>query len=237
MAVNAGKIESAQHWVDAKVQQYIGKTVQELKETFLPEKQNTKADFANLARNMLEVSGNRFTLPGDVNTVLKTVRVMGNGKPAENMSFMTVNFQEWCTVDSWQDCSLYKYFDTTAILFFVFQQYTGGKRVPDDEMVFKGVKLEFVSNYDLNHGIKQVWDEVRSLILENRLEIVPFEQKSGKIVMKNNLPAGGFNGIAHIRPGGANGADVVTLPNGQVIAKQRFWFNAGFVSEFIKDVL
>ena len=55
--------------------------------------------------------------------------------------------------------------------------------------------------------------------------------------MKNNLPSGSFNGIAHLRPGGANGMDRVTLPNGLKIARQRFWLNAEYVSELIQDVL
>lgn len=237
MVGSTEKLDAAQHWVEAKVQRYVGQTVQEIKDELLPDEVESKAKFVNIARAMLEVSGNKFVLPGDVKTVLKTVRVMGNGQPAENMSFMMVNFQEWCDSAEWQSCSLYKYFDKNALLFFVFQQYTGGKRVPDDEMVFKGVKIEYIDSYDLNHGIKQIWDEVRRLILDNELEVTPFTQKNGKVIMRNNLPSGSFNGIAHLRPGGANGMDRVTLPNGVEIARQRFWLNAEYVSELIQDVL
>ena len=98
------------------------------------------------------------------------------------------------------------------------------------------VKSELIPVYHetcINHELKEVWEQVRYLINENKLEIVPIEQKNGKIINKNNLPSSKFNALGHLRPGGVNGDDKVKLPTGQSIVKQRFWFN----TEYIKEIL
>ncbi len=227
-------LETAQQDLNRKIESFKGKKVSELKELLgIPNKDN-KASFINLARKMMNISGNQFELvEGKVDTVLKTVRLTGMKKPAEAMSFMPVNFDDWINTSCWKDCSLYKYFNEKNLVFFIFQQYPSGKRVDDSEMTFFDAKVWRMSEYDLNHGLKEVWEEVRQLIICDKLEIVETVQKNGKIVNKNNLPSSKFNRLGHLRPGGINGEDKITLQTGQSIAKQRFWFNAEYVKEIL----
>lgn len=44
-----------------------------------------------------------------------------------------------------------------------------------------------------------------------------------------------FNGVAHIRPKARNGADKVTLPDGQQITKQCYWLNNSYIADIIAD--
>lgn len=238
MGISDEIIESAQQEIDVLISKYVGKTVEEIKLEFFPEgTTNNKAQFTTLARTMLGQRNHQVNLLNDrFDCILKTVRVTGNEKPAESMSFIEVDFDDWCLQEEWKQTRIYQYFKTQFFLFFVFQQFPLGKRVADSEMTFKGATLYKVTDYDLNHGIKEVWQEVKSLVNENRLELVPYTQKNGKIVIKNNLPATKFNGIAHLRPGGKNGDDKVQLPNGQSIVRQRIWFNTEYVAEIIKDI-
>lgn len=234
MANDEDLIVSAQLEIDNKLQKFKGMKVSELKEHVGITTKDNKASFVSLARKMLGISSNQFTLcDGKVDAVLKTVRVTGMKNPAESMSFMPVNFDEWINSPSWVDSSLYKYFKEKTLILFIFQQYPSGQRVDDNEMTFYGVKVWKMSNYDLNHGLKEVWDEVCSLLNENRLEISPVIQKNGQVINKNNLPKSGFNDLGHLRPGAKNGDDKILLPTGQTIVKQRFWFN----SEYVKEIL
>lgn len=228
-------IKTAQIEIDNIVNRYKGKKVSELKQMLNVPEKNNKASFVVLARKILNITSNQFMLcDGKVEAVLKTIRLTGMDKPAEAMSFMPVNFSEWTSVSSWEESSLRKYFVNKYLVFFIFQQYPSGKRVEDEEMTFLGVKVWRMPEYDINHGLKDVWQEVRNLILNNELVITPYERKDGVIINKNNLPSSSFNELGHLRPGGKNGMDTIELETGQNIVKQRFWFNSNYVEEIIK---
>ena len=230
---NNEDIQSIQKDVDDRISKYYGKKVSELKER-LGIKIDNKASFVQLSKKMLKIPSNQFELcDGRVNAVLKTVRLTGTNTPAESMSFMNIDFKEWVDSPDWYASSLYRYFHDKVLVFFIFQQYPSGKRVADDEMTFLKAKAWKMPDYDLEHGLKEVWDEVRDLLKNNRLEIKAVTQKNGRQVNKNNLPSMNFNELGHLRPGAKNGEDKVTLPDGQRIVRQRFWFNSSYVKEIL----
>lgn len=234
MNIDILMLESAQEDLDDKLSHFKGKKVSELKKLLELDNTDNKASFVKLARKMMNINGNHLELgKGKTPSVLKTVRLTGMKKPAEAMSFMPIDFEEWVNTSEWKDSSLYKYFSEKALVLFIFQQYPSGKRVDDSEMTFLDAKVWKMSEYDLNHGLKEIWYEVRKLIIENKLEIIPYVQKNGTIINKNNLPSSKFNSLGHLRPGGKNGLDTIELPTGQNIAKQRFWFNAEYVKEIL----
>ncbi|MBZ5942440.1 DNA mismatch repair protein MutH [Weissella cibaria] len=232
-------INKAQKELDVRVAPFIGKTVEELIKTFLPkEEKKTKASFPNLARAMLSITSNKVLFNNrELNATLKTVRLSDKDKPVENMSFMPIDFDEWCTASSWQSCGLYNYFTTTALVFVVFKQHATGRNVADNLVTFEGAKIMMLPQFALDYGLQEVWNEVRRLIMNNELELKTIVQSNGKKVVSNNFPSTKFNGIAHLRPGGRNGDDKVELPSGQMIAKQRLWLNAGFIGDLVKDVV
>lgn len=226
-------IQMVQKEIDERIFRYNGKKVSELKES-LGIMTDNKASFVQLAKRMLVTSSNQLELlDGQVDAVLKTVRITGMNTPAESMSFMQVDFEEWLEAPDWHASSLYQYFHDKVLVFFIFQQYPSGNRVADDEMTFLKAKAWKMSEYDLEHELKEVWEEVIDLIESDRLEITTVEQKSGRRINKNNLPSIKFNGLGHLRPGGRDGQDKVTLPDGQRIVRQRFWFNSNYVKEII----
>lgn len=234
MNQNKELIVSAQIEIDNKISKYKGIKVSELKEILSMPEKDDKASFVQLARKMLGITNNKFSLCDNrVDVVLKTIRLTGMETPAEAMSFMPVDFKEWTEALSWESSSLYRYFNEKTLLLFIFQQYPTGKRVDDSEMTFLDAKIWKMSEYDLNHGLKEVWEQVRYLISAEKLEITPEKQKSGKIINKNNLPSTQFNSLGHLRPGGKNGDDKVLLSTGQRIVKQRFWFNIEYLKEII----
>ena len=235
MNLDKSILESAQDDLNKKISHFKGKKVSELKKLLEIDNIDNKASFVKLARKMMNINGNQLKLGKDeIPSVLKTVRLTGMKNPAEAMSFMPVDFDEWINTLEWKETYLYKYFSERALVLFIFQQYPSGKRVDDSEMTFLDAKVWKMSDYDLNHGLKEIWEEVRQLIVCNKLEIVKFTQKNGTVINKNNLPSSKFNNLGHLRPGGKNGSDTIELSTGQSIAKQRFWFNTNYVKEILE---
>lgn len=235
MRLTNEQIMAEQVKLENDLSKFKGMLVSDIKSVLLSNpNEDTKASFVNLAKKMLGIKSNAIPiLNGKKEVILKTVRVTGAMVPAESMSFMQVPFKEWCSVENWKDCSLYQYFENTPLVFFIFQQYPTGKRVKDSEMRFLGIRLWQMSEYDINHGLFDLWTEVKRLINNNELIIEQKTLKSGKIQNVNNLPASTFNGVAHLRPGGKNGKDYIQLPTGQSITRQRFWLNASYISNII----
>lgn len=232
---NQLKINKVQQFINQKVNGFVDCSVKDLKERLQPNRSITnKADLAVLTRKMMNVTSNEFVLPGGkASALLKSVRITGDGNPAESMSFQKINFDDWCGADTWQETQTYRFFKSTILALFIFQQYPLGQRVDDKDVIFKGVKVVKISEYDLNHGLKGIWSETRRLILKNKLVITKKINRSGNVVRSNNLPGISFNGIAHLRSGGRNGNDMVKLPNGQQIALQRFWLNSSYIKQLL----
>ena len=226
---------AVQRYLDQYVEGFQDCSVADIKKRFPPQKAN-KADFVMLARRMLGISQNVIVVP-EVNplVVIKTVRLTGNEKPAESMVFQKIDFTEWCGNIVWHETKTYKFFANTFLAMFVYQQYPAGKRVADEDMIFKGIKVVKIPDYDLDHGIQDMRNEVRRLVNQDQLEVTETRNSAGQVRRFNNLPGISFNGICHLRPGGVNGEDMVALPNGQRIALQRFWLNSGYIKRLLEE--
>jgi hypothetical protein len=222
-----------QQQLDQKVSRYKDVKVSDLKILVNEHNKYNKASYIRLARKMLGISGNQFVIPNSgIELNLKTIRLTGNNMAAEPMSFTNVDFDKWVGANNWEDSPLYHYFSKKYFAFFIFKQFPSGIHVEDNEMTFSRIKVWKMSEYDLQHGLRDIWAETCRLLNDNELKITPVMQKNG-VINKNNLPAGSFNYLGHLRPGGKNGKDTVLLPTGQYIVKQRFWFNQKYVKEII----
>ena len=81
--------------------------------------------------------------------------------------------------------------------------------------------------------IRELWEEVNAVVNEGiKLE---YKTRGDKTVEVNNLPKMNFNGVAHIRPKARNGADKVTLPDGQQITKQCYWLNNSYIASVVAN--
>lgn len=229
----------AQKILNQRVQQYQGKSVNRLKEELgYQGKEDSKASFAVLSRLMMKTKVNLLeNIDSEIkhSALLKTVRITGNGMPAESMSFHQLDFDDWCNASNWHETKTYRFFESTLLALCVYQQFPAGKRVDDEDVLFQQIRVVKIPAYDLEHGLKEVWEETRRLILDDKLTITLEVQKNGRVVRNNNLPGIQFNGVAHLRAGGSDGDDMVKLPNGMQIAKQRFWLNAKYVGKLLHN--
>ena len=196
-----------------KMASKLGVTVNPKHKSFIP----------TLISALLGVKGTKLDSIAEfakANIQFKTVRLKKNGQPKESMSFPNIHFTEIVN-EEWEDSFLYNYFSETKLLFVVFQFDE------NDVLYFKGIKLWQMPEETIDNELFDYWTEIRRVLNEG----VQFTQKKKGI--SNNLPDSEFNGKFHVRPKGKDSRDTVALTDGQMIAKQGYWMNAGYVGEIL----
>lgn len=205
-----------------RLRPFFGKTQMELTKYFGIESQAKNLNELILAK-MLGVKG-KIVYTEEFQKaciVPKTIRVQGNGKIKENMSFPTFDFIE-LSQEIWEESTLYNYLAPTKFLFIIF------KVNDDEELVFERVKFRNIPNDDLEE-VHRVWERTVKIIKEG----VYLKQTPQGV--KNNLPKRSESEVAHVRPHGRDGNDKLQLPDGRWMTKQCFWLNNTYIEKQIME--
>ena len=234
--------QSFSDFITSKINSYKGKTDKVLCELFDREYNNNKAQWADLAYRMLGIKSNRAEEFRKANIIVKVIRLEENGKMRENMSFPPFRYSELIN-ESWEESTLYKYFNETRFLFVVFRRV-------HDCYELKGCQLWNMPYHDLNSTVKNGWEAVVKTIREG----VRFSIKQTKrcLVVGNNLPKQKDNAIIHVRPharksyfefpdgtiiGEGSRSDANQLPNGTWMTNYSFWINNNYIVSQLDDCL
>lgn len=221
-----------------KISRYVGKTDKQLCMIFDRIYNNNKAQWIELAYDMLGIKGNHAEEFVKANIVVKAIRLEENGNMRESMSFPPFKFMDLST-QKWEDSDVYTYFSETKFLFVVYRRL-------GSEYVLKGSVLWNMPAADLDGTVRKGWESVqRSINKGVRFTVDP----SGKIL--NDLPGKQDNPIIHIRPHAARSAyrlsngilrgnverDANPLPDGQWMTTQSFWINNNYILEQLPQEL
>lgn len=218
----------------------INKTDKELCSIYGREYNNNKSQWIHLAYLMLGIKGNHAEEFEKAGIVVKAIRIEENESIKENISFPPFKFKELVS-ESWENSTLFKYFDTTRFLFVVYKA-TG------NSYKFIGSKLWNMPYNDLNTIVKKGWENIRLSILKG-IEFIP-EKHGSNIRYLNSLPKISDNPIIHIRPHAAKSAfkfkdgtiignlsNADELPDGQFMTKQSFWINRSYLINIFSDLI
>lgn len=227
-----------------KINKFIGKTEKFLYKKFnINIKTNSKQINKTLVYRMLGVNTENAEEFVKANIVIKTIRVKKGEKPKESMSFPKIKILSFVKQDFF-DSIEYKFFETTRFLFVVFQD-DGNKNY-----ILKGAKFWNMPIDELEHIGKREWESYKDKFL-NGVNFEIKKQKSGKVVIYNDLPNKSDTKIFHLRPhssksaylingikyGNGSEKDMDILPNGNKMTHQCFWFNNDYISKIIKNLL
>lgn len=158
----------------------------------------------------------------------------------EKMNYEIVDEENNLT--GWEYSTLYNILNNRKYLFAVFWEEEEGS-------VFKGSQLWGMPDDDIEQ-VRPVWVRVKNIIREG----IDFTiiNKGEKIVVENNLPGIGDNGIFHIRPhaqksyyefpdgtkvGSGSITDTDLLPDGTRMTKQAYWLNRSYIDAQIVSEL
>lgn len=230
-------VKSLEQLLQDKLAPYAGKSLEEISlKTGNFINQKSKSFLSEFISELLGIKGtnlNQIAELAKANIKIKTLRLEPDGIPKEHMSFKNVNFLEWAQED-WDDSWLKNHFEETKFLFIVFHYNESIKDNPNRLLYFSGVKVWTMPIPEINGRLKDFWLNVHTLIHEG-IELVPVQQKN-KVIVKNNLPKPGSNGLCHIRPKAINGDDKTLLPDGRRITKQAFWLDKEAIGEICKSI-
>lgn len=165
------------------------------------------------------------------------------------MSFPPFKFKELVN-QTWEESDLFNYFNETSFLFVVYKKQ-------GSTYTLKGCQI-WNMPYDDYATMEKGWNAIKDTII-NGVVLTPSQDKSGKIIVKNNFPKKSDNRIIHIRPHAPKGAyyfpnksiinnqntignisrDANELPDGRWMTTQSFWLNNSYVlsqlnSDFLK---
>ncbi|MCU9614880.1 Sau3AI family type II restriction endonuclease [Caldibacillus lycopersici] len=217
-----------------KFNPYVGLTLEEVSsKTGINVNYKSKSFLQEFISSLLGIKGTKLDQIEEfakANIHVKTVRLEPSGIPKEHMSFRNVNFNEWST-EVWNDSWIKRYFEETKLLIVVFQYEETKNQNPNRELIFKGIKLWNMPIAEIENRLYKFWYYVQNLI-NNGIELKPVKQKN-RIIVKNNLPGPGYNGICHLRPKAKDGSDKTMLPDGRWITKQAFWLDREYISDII----
>ena len=230
-----------QDYVITLINKHVGKTDKELCKIFKRPYNNNKAQWNDLSFRMLGIKGNHAAEFEKANIVVKTIRIEENGKNKESISLPPFKFKELIN-ETWEDSTVFNYFDTTQFLFVVFEKVEG-------TYVLRGSQLWHMSYYDLNNIVHDEWKNYLSIIKKGINFKINYKS-NGKIEVKNNLPGMKDTKIIHIRPHAQKSAyklnngfvkgdiakDADELPNGEWMTKQSFWLNSKYVLKQLKFI-
>ena len=223
--------------MEEKFRPYVGLSLNEIaSETCLPINYKSKSFLQEFISGLLGIKGtklNQIEEFSKANIQVKTVRLEPNGFPKQHMSFNNIDFHVWVK-ESWEESWLRNYFEETKFLFVVFQYKETKMENPDRKLFFQGITLWNLPMKEIEGRLYQFWFYVKNLINEG-IELEPIQQTS-RIIVKNNLPKPGFNGLCHIRPKAKDGSDKTSLPDGRMITRQAFWLDNTFITEISKIV-
>lgn len=214
---------------------FIGKTINQIaieQEITIAKSKSFVAEFVSALLGIKGTKLDDIEEFSKANIQFKTIRLEPNGFPKEHMSFKNIDFMQWA-IDNWEESWLKNYFSETKFLFVIFEYKETERENKNRELYFKGVKLWNMPMSEIEGRLRNFYLDLQKQ-LKNSVRI-KITKRGRKIIEQNNLPSPGNNGLCHVRPKGRNAQDKTRLPDGQMIAKQAFWFDKEYVVNIINS--
>lgn len=202
--------KSFEQYVISKLDEYKGKSIEQLIELFgviLNNGKKPKNLESMLAFRVLGIRGNKAEELEKAGVIVKTIRIGKNGKIKENMSFPAFKYRELAE-ETWEDSTFGEYLRDTRFLFIVYKFDSDGKTLR-----LLGGQFWNIPYSDLEENVKVVWEKTRDIIKEGRLTI-----DIVKGTLQNNFPKQKDNPVSHVRPHGQTRLGSVNqLPEGTCV--------------------
>lgn len=113
-----------------------------------------------------------------IGLIAKSLPLKHTGVPKEAMKMFTPDFEEWVNEESFEESILRDYFAEHQFLFIVYQ-YKDKENKNPLTIEFVGFKRVVIPDEFIETQVRNCWVEVRSLIKENKLEILKKFRKDG----------------------------------------------------------
>ncbi len=160
----------------------------------------------------------------------------------EDTKLLLIDFEEWTDKNLlFEESSLYDYFANHQFLCMIFEEPSLNAPLCDNKFIgFK--RLSFSEDF-IQNDVKKVWNEVRNLIFESRLEekIILDKEGNPSINSKTGLYKTSINfpksrdGIVFVRGGSLDSSVKTEEVNGIKMYRQYIWIKGTYIVELLND--
>lgn len=146
---------------------------------------------------------------------MKTIRVEGNGRIRESMSFENIDYTEVAECEDWIDSRLYELFSSRFMFVVYKEQHKGeGDYVLDDVFFWTMPQTNLLQ-------AEEYWLHIKSVILSHSISDAAWWKEGTKKKF-------------HVRPKGAKATDRVKSYDGELVKKFCYWFNRDYVTDILQ---
>ncbi len=198
--------------IQARFTPYLGKTDMEIENMLDIQYEKRPKSYRRLLINkLLGSTANKIEEFEKANITLKVVSLESSGRLVESISFPIFKYTEIVN-ENWEESAFYEQLTQKKFLFVVFRKTSNG------EAILEKVKFWNFPMQDINEA-QWVWEETVRRIKNEQAD---------------DLPKTSDSKVAHVRPHGRDGSDVIDTGYGTKEVKKCFWLNAKYIQEQIK---
>ncbi|MBR7086380.1 MAG: hypothetical protein IKI47_02400 [Prevotella sp.] len=222
-------------------QKYKGKTFKQIAKEL---KVDINLDAKNFAENaVVKMFGGHVSKLNDIEDfakigiIAKSVPLKANGKGKEDMKLFQPDLVGWTRETDFEESALYEYFSSHHFIFIIY-------RHESNDIIFEGFKRIFFDEKFIMDNVKKTWDDVRDLIMNNKLCIVKKKNKEGKYIINKsgtymespNFPKKATHNV-FVRGGATTSEEKYkTLEiNGLKMIPQNIWLSRDIVKRIIAN--
>lgn len=189
---------------------YVGMTADAIADRVgLGAKRHAKSFFALLTKRILGVSDEeRIAEFEKADIQVKTMRLLPNGRPKEDLPFRAFDYCDLVTQD-WESSDLREVLGK-RFLFIIYQLDRDG--VP----TLVGTRFWTMPVSDIDGPARRCFDETQLRIEEGKADYLPKKSE---------------NRVCHVRPHGRDSRDVIPTPTGGVACRKSFWLNGSYIKD------
>lgn len=171
----------------------------------------------------------------------KTITLTERGLRKEDMKFFTIDFNEFENENiEFEDSQIYDYFTNNRILCILFQKPYGTAKMIENK--FLGFKMIEFSQEFVENDVRETWERIKDLIVNDKLEDVisldkfgnPRINSSGNVMSAPNFPKSS-EGNVFVR-GTSSTSDVKPLNiNGVRMYRQQMWVKGTYIVDKLNN--
>lgn len=231
-------------------EQYRGKSIDELvDELQIGVKKSAKTDDYNKAigeKIVLAMFGlnekkiSKVKLFKEIGLTVKTIRQTPSEHRVEDTKLMPIKFEEWIDQTlKFENSTLYSYF-TNPFLFILFEEPSSDS--PLSQNTFKGFKRVNFSEDFIYDDVKNIWDVVRDLIINDKLKNETITDKTGKPIINKtgllrkapNFPKSSESDI-FLRGTGSDSTKKTLTLNNIKMYRQYLWIKGAVINDILNE--
>ncbi len=219
---------------------YSGMTIRQLKKEFNINRKTSKSISEQIVVQMFGGKSkkiNKIELFSKIGVIAKTLTMTSENLRTEDMKLFSIDFNEWTEENiDFEDSYIYDYFSNNQFICIIFEE-PSKEAILDENRFIEFKRLSFTEDF-IQKEVKNTWEKVRNLVLNNKLVENPVINVKTKeqIINKNGIPKTSINfpksknNIIFVRGSGKNSGVKTEVLNNIRMYKQYIWIKGAYIS-------